>query len=419
LRLGARIDTANHEATGRIVASRPAWIDVKPLREVCKSLGPRDVTHAGPPTTWDRMCPVLRGAVLAAVMAESWANTPEKATDLVRRGVVRLRSSHTLGGVGPITGVASPNLPVFVVEERAPGVRQGSLAWATPLEATDALGAHDAAALERRKVWREVYAPTLARAVRQAGGVDLSRVLTRALHRGDDLHLRTASATSLVLIEVTPHLIRANLQRDALLKTFEYAADEESFALPLVMGAARLAADAASEIEDSSVVTALTSNGVECGIQVSGLADQWFNAPAPTIRGRVSMGHAPQDAGRALGDASVLEVVGLGAFVLPTAPTSLDRLGITSAEAFKQSLDMQDICAGRHLLYTIPAHDFAGASVGIDIRRVVDSGIAPVLGAAIAHRDAGHGLLGIGLVEAPMACFVAALESFAEAKGVQ
>ena len=55
--------------------------------------------------------------------------------------------------------------------------------------------------------------------------------------------------------------------------------------------------------------------------------------------------------------------------------------------------------------------DRAAAPVGIDVRKVLDTGIRPVVTTGIAHREAGVGQIGAGVVRVPMACYVKAFEA--------
>jgi hypothetical protein len=386
-----RIDAANQEAVRRMLAARPWWVDVRPLGD----MQPHEIHHSGPPVTWERMSGAQRGAVRCAMRFEGW--------DGVDPAALQLSPNHQHGGVGPMAGVVSPSMPVFIVEDRAGGCR----AYAALEEPRMNFGAYDDAALALRRYWRDELAPALGEAIRKRGGLDLVPLIARALHRGDELHNRPAAATSLMLVELAPDLPR---------HAVEYIRDDEIFFLSLSMGASKLIADAARNVEDSTVVTAMARNGTDFGIQVSALGDAWFTAPSPVARGLFLSGFGVADAGADMGDSAITETVGLGGFVLQGAPAINEMLGVTAAEAWESAAEMTEIATALHPTWTLPALDFRGAPLGIDVRKVVDTGILPLIDTAIAHREPGHPIIGAGLTRPPMECFTKALRAFAEGR---
>jgi len=382
-----RIKAANDEAIRRMLAARPFWIDVATI-----PMGPRDIHHSGPPITWERMSGAQRGAVRCAARFEGWSDDPS---------TFAFSPNHAHGGVGPMAGVVSPSMPVFILEDRNGGRR----AYAALEEPRMNFGAFDDAAVALRVFWRDELAPALASAIRKRGGLDLVPLIARALHRGDEMHNRPAAATSLMLNELA-----ADLPRNAI----DYIRDDEIFFLSLSMGASKLIADAARDVDDSTIVTAMARNGTDFGIQVSALGDRWFTAPSPVARGLFLSGYSPADAGADMGDSAITETVGLGGFVLQGAPAIDEMLGVSAAEAWEAAAEMTEITTALHPSWTLPALDFRGAPVGIDIRKVVDRGILPIIDTAIAHREPGHPIIGAGLTRPPMECFTKALRAFAE-----
>lgn len=382
-----RINAANDEAVRRMLAARPWWVDVATLE-----MAPKTIRHSGPPVTWDRMSGAQRGAVMCAARFEGWTDDPS---------TFALSPNHAHGGVGPMAGVVSPSMPVFILEDRNSGRR----AYAALEEPRMNFGAHDDAAVALRVFWRDALAPELRDAIRKRGGLDLVPLIARALHRGDEMHNRPAAATSLMLNELAADLPRSEI---------DYIREDEIFFLSLSMGASKLIADAARDVEDSTIVTAMARNGTEFGIQVSALGDRWFTAPSPTARGLFLSGYSAADAGADMGDSAITETVGLGGFVLQGAPAINEMLGVTAAEAWEAAAEMTEITTALHPTWTLPALDFRGAPVGIDIRKVVDRGILPLIDTAIAHREPGHAIIGAGLTRPPMECFASALRAFAE-----
>jgi len=382
-----RINAANDEAIRRMLAARPFWIDVATI-----PMGAHDIHHSGPPITWERMSGAQRGAVRCAARFEGWSDDPS---------TFAFSPNHAHGGVGPMAGVVSPSMPVFILEDRNGGRR----AYAALEEPRMNFGAFDDAAVALRVFWRDELAPALASAIRKRGGLDLVPLIARALHRGDEMHNRPAAATSLMLNELA-----ADLPRSAI----DYIRDDEIFFLSLSMGASKLIADAARDVDDSTIVTAMARNGTDFGIQVAALRDRWFTAPSPVARGLFLSGYGPADAGADMGDSAITETVGLGGFVLQGAPAIDEMLGVSAAEAWQAAAEMTEITTALHPSWTLPALDFRGAPIGIDIRKVVDRGILPIIDTAIAHREPGHPIIGAGLTRPPMECFTKALRAFAE-----
>lgn len=175
--------------------------------------------------------------------------------------------------------------------------------------------------------------------------------------------------------------------------------------------------DAAEGIAGSTIVTAIARNGSQTGIQVSGLGERWFAAPAPTIEGVFFPGYGPQDANPDLGDSAITETMGLGSFAMAGAPAVVQYIGGSPQFAMETTRKMYDITTGEHETFNIPLLDFRGTPLGIDIRKVVETGITPVINTGIAHKKPGIGQIGAGLTSVPMECFVKALEAFAETMG--
>ena len=398
--LGARIDAANAETVRRMLAARPHWIDVMPAREAVPNMGARDIFHSGPPIAWDRMSGAQRGAVQCAARFEGWSDDPS---------TFAFAPNHERGGVGPMAGVVSPSMPVFVVEDRATGRR----AYAALEEPRMNFGAFDEAAVALRRYWRDELAPALGRAIRARGGLDLVPLIARGLHRGDEMHNRPAAATSLMLLDLTPDLLRTS-DREFAIRTIEYVHADEIFFLSLSMAASKLIADAARDVELSTIVTAMARNGTDFGIRVSGTGDRWFTAPSPIARGLFVSGYNAADAGADMGDSAITETVGLGGFVLEGAPAINEMLGATAADAAQAASEMRAITVAEHPVWMLPILDFRGAPLGIDIRKVVDTGILPIIDTAIAHKEPGHPIIGAGLTRPPFACFAQALRAFAE-----
>lgn len=413
----ARIEEANREAVRRMVAGDPVLVDVAPAREVIPVFqrGEKILLHSGPPVTWERMCGAQKGSMVALVLFEGWAKTPEEAWELLSSGEVKFSPNHHHQAVGPMAGTISPSLPVFVVENRAFGNR----AFCRPVEDRQQFGDYSEQARDLLYRWRDIFGPALRAALQVAGGLPLKPLIARALEMGDELHNRQVAASSLLANALSVPLVEAGLPKESLVATLKLLTNHPVFFLGPMMAAAKAIADPAHGIPFSTVVTAMARNGTEFGIQVSGLDGEWFTAPAPRVEGILFPGYRQEDAGLDMGDSAITETVGFGAFVLGGAPGILSLVGGTVAQAVAYTQEMRQITVGTHPDYRLPAFDFQEISLGIDIRKVVATGITPIIDTAIAHKDPGHPKIGAGLVRAPMECFRKALLRFAEKYGVE
>lgn len=409
----ARIEAANEEAAGRINAAEPVLVDIAPAGEVIPGLTDRMILHSGPPVGWARMCGAQRGAAIGMALFEGWARDPGEAVRLLESGEIRFEPNHHHRAVGPMAGTITRSLPVFVVENTA----FGNTAFCRQVEGRQQFGEFRDEALDGLRRWRDVWAPALRAGLRQMGGLKLKPLIAKALQMGDELHNRPVAASSLFANAMAAPLVAAGVPTDPLLATLGLLANHELFFLGLAMASAKASADPARGIPASTVVTAMARNGTEFGIQVSGLDGEWFIAPAPRIQGLYVTGYSETDAGLDMGDSAIAETVGWGGFVIGGAPGILSLVGGTPQEAMNYSREMREITVTTSVTYRIPAFGFDGAPVGIDMLKVVKTGITPLIDTAIAHREPGHAKIGGGLVRAPMQCFELALERFIERYG--
>ena len=409
------IERANAAALARILAGEPWLSGVRRAGELIPALeSERLILHAGPPLEWQRMCGPLRGAVCGAVVYEGWAPDLAAAEALAARGGVRFAPNHHFGAVGPMTGITTRSQPLLVVENR----REGNRALCTINEGLGKVmrfGANDAEVLARLAWLREELAPLLDAALRAAGGIALNPLIARGLAMGDEMHQRNVACSSLLLRALAPHLARAG-GGTALARALEFIAGNDQFFLNVAMAMAKCMLDPAQGIADCTVVTAMARNGTDFGVRVSALGERWFTAPVETPVGLYFPGYGPGDANPDMGDSAILETVGLGAFAMAAAPAVAGFVGAGGfAEAVAYSRAMSELTVASNTRWPIPALEFAGTPTGIDIRRVVDTGIAPAINTGIAHRRAGVGQVGAGVARAPLACFEQALAAVADA----
>ncbi|MCL4395664.1 MAG: DUF1116 domain-containing protein [Chloroflexi bacterium] len=409
------IDQANAQAVERMMQARPVLIGIGKAKDVIPGMQDDLLLHAGPPIVWDRMSGPLRGAVIGALIFEGRAASKGDAVSLVERGAVRFDSCHAHGAVGPMAGVISPSMAVYVVENKTHGNR----AYSGLNEGYGKVlryGAYGEDVLTRLRWMNDVMAPLLADAIDASGGVDIKALIAEALHMGDEGHNRLKAGSILFLRSLAPYLARS--ARSAAGTTLEdvlrFMGDTALTSLNPVMASCKAMADAAHGIADSTIVTAMARNGTDFGIRVGGLGDRWFTAPADVPVGLYFPGFQAQDANPDIGDSTITETAGIGGFAMAAAPAVVNFVSGTPQDAINATLEMYEITFAEHQYFTVPYLGFRGTPVGIDIRKVVEKGITPRVNTGIAHKDAGVGQIGAGLVRPPMACFEQALLAFAE-----
>jgi hypothetical protein len=411
-----RIDDANAAAIQGVLDAVPMLIGVGRARDVIPGLADDVLLHAGPPIAWDRMSGPVRGAVIGALLYERRAETEDEAVALVESGRFRFDPCHHHGAVGPMAGIVSSSMPVYIVENRTAGNR----AYSTLNEGYGKVlryGAYSPDVLDRLRWMEHTLAPALGRALELAGGIDMRTLIGQALQMGDEGHNRNRAGSALLGRWLAPHLVRAGLSTDRQSEVFRYLADNDLAVLNPVMAACKATMDAAHGVEGSTLVTAMARNGTEFGIRVSGLGDRWFTAPAETPVGLYFPGFTPADANPDVGDSTITETAGIGAFAMAAAPAIVTFVSGTARDAMTSTLEMYEITVAEHPVFKIPPLDFRGTPTGIDIRKVVRTGILPRINTGIAHRRAGVGQIGAGLVRPPRMCFEQAVQAMATALG--
>ena len=402
-----RVEEANRTAFAAFLAASPVLRGVCTVREL-PGLDRRVLLHAGPPIEWVRMCGPMQGAIVGAILYEGWARDAEAARALAASGAIRFAPAHHHAAVGPMAGIISPSMPLWVIEDKVSGRRAYSN-FNEGLGKALRFGAYGSDVLERLKWIGIVLAPAVGAALDALGGVELKPLMAQALTMGDEVHNRNAAASALLLRRLAGALARTTSSSQGLAEVLDFVAGNEHFFLNVSMAACKAMLDAAHGVPGSSLVTAMARNGVEFGIRVSGLGERWFTAPAASVDGLYFAGYSAADAARDLGDSAITETAGLGGFAMAAAPAIVKFVGGTPEDAIDNSLRMRQITLGESNVFQLPALDFRGTACGIDARRVVDTGIEPVINTGIAHREPGIGQIGAGLTRAPLACFAQAV----------
>ena len=408
---------ANERALACLTSAQPVLVDCRPAREAL-GLDEHTVLHSGPPLPWERACPTVQAAILCAIRYEGWAADDAVARRLVESGRVTLSPCHHAGAAGPMTGIITASMPVFVVVNRQGGNR----AHATVNEGLGKVlrfGANDASVIARLDWLAREAGPLLGAALRSAGGLDLRALMAQALRMGDEMHQRNIAASALLARALMPHLARVAAETGPVARVADFIAGNDQFFLNLGMAAAKAAADPCLEIAGSTMVATMARNGTDFGIRVAGLGPRWFTAPVNTPEGLYFPGFTAADANPDMGDSAIVETVGLGAFAMAASPAVVRFVGAGGLrDAVRVTEEMAEITLGEHPHFRIPALDERGTPVGIDIRKVVETGITPLINTGIAGRAPGTGQIGAGVVRAPLACFEQALEAVARAQGV-
>jgi len=399
-----------------MMSARPLLKGVAPARDVIPGMRDGLLLHAGPPIEWDRMSGPLRGAVIGALIFEGLAGDEEEAVALVEKGEVEFAPCHHHGTVGPMAGVTSASMAVYVVEN----VTHGNRAFSNLNEGYGKVlryGAYAPDVLEKLGWMNSVMAPVLTDALAAAGELDLRALLAEALHMGDEGHNRNKAGSLLFLKLLSPHVARV-ASADVAEEVLRFLGDNALSVLNPVMAACKAMADAAHGVEGSTIVTGMARNGTDFGIRVSGLGKDWYTAPAQVPDGLYFAGFSAADANADIGDSTITETAGIGGFAMAAAPAIVTFVSGSPKDAIDATMEMYEITETDHLHFTIPALDFRGTPTGIDIRKVVELGITPRINTGIAHRDAGVGQVGAGLVRPPMDVFETALIAFADRYGI-
>lgn len=411
-----RMRDANERAIGRMLAVRPQLVDINVARDVFPDMTDRTFLHAGPPIEWERASGPMRGAIIGAMLYEGLADDPDDAAAKAAAGEIELSPCHHHGAVGPMAGVTSPSMPVAVVEDGA----GSGVSYSTLNEGLGKVlryGAFDRETIGRLHWIDEVLGPVLKATLVDTGPIDLQSLIAQALQMGDDGHNRNRAATSLFLREIGGALVNgADAPVDRRASVFTFINDNDHFMLNLVMAAGKLGSDAASGVPGSSLVTVMARNGTDFGIRLSGTGDEWFIAPAPPVDGLYLGAFTEEDASPDIGDSTITETVGLGGLAMAAAPAIVGFVGGTAAGAVRRTLAMYEITMAEHPMYHIPTLEFRGAPVGIDAARVVRTGVLPQINTGVAGKIPGTGMVGAGLVEAPIKCFVEGVNALAKGR---
>ncbi|MCK4338728.1 MAG: DUF1116 domain-containing protein [Candidatus Cloacimonetes bacterium] len=407
------IETANEKAKKIILNGKPFLIGLERAIDVIPGMKKNLILHAGPPINWDRMCGPMRGAIIGALIYEGIAKTPDEAEKIAAYGDIEYSPCHEHSTVGPMAGIVSPSMPVFVLKNE----EYGNYAYCTMNEGLGKVlryGAYSDEVITKLKWMESTLYPTLKKAVNKLGKIDLKNIIAQALHMGDEVHNRNRAATSLFYRIIAPAIIKSIDNAETASNALDFINGNDHFFLNLSMPVCKVTLDAARNIMGSSIVVAMTRNGTDFGIQLSGTGNEWFVGLAPKPDALFFPGFSKEDANPDIGDSSIAETNGLGGFAIAASPAIVQFVGGTTKDALNYTLEMYEITVGENNVYQIPYLNFRGTPTGIDVIKVIEKNITPFIDTGVAHRKPGIGQVGAGVLRAPIEPFKKAIEGFAK-----
>jgi hypothetical protein len=396
----AAIETANEKAIGIILRGSPKLVGLARAIDIVPGMRPELFLHAGPPITWDRMCGPMRGAVIGGLLYEGKASSPQEAERLAASSAIAFEPCHEHGAVGPMAGIVTPSMPVFIVRNE----EFGNEAYCTLNEGLGKVlryGAFADDVIERLKWMEEVLFPVLSGALGRSGPIDLKSIIAQALHMGDEVHNRNRAATSLFYRALAPAIVESCSDSGAAARVLQFIHGNDHFFLNLSMPASKATLDAARGVKGSSIVVAMARNGTDFGIQLAGTGDEWFTGPADVPDALFFPGYSREDANPDIGDSSITETNGLGGFAIAASPAIVQFVGGKTSDAIAYTREMYEITLAESDTYQIPYLDFRGTPTGIDVVRVVRKSVLPFIDTGVAHREPGVGQVGAGVLSAP------------------
>jgi len=406
-----KIKAANKVAIAKILAAKPTLIGMDLALNVIPKMEKNLILHAGPPVSWERMCGPMKGAVLGALIYEEMANNIEEAEKLVISGKIKFAPCHEHCCVGPMAGIISPSMPVFIIEN----LENKNKSYTTMNEGLGKVlryGAYDTSVIERLRWMNNVLYPVLKDAIQASGGIDLKSIIAQALHMGDEVHNRNRAGTSLFYRQITPFILKTCKSNQNAIDVLNFINSNDHFFLNLSMAQAKASLDAGKGVKYSSLLTVMARNGTDFGIQLSGAGNTWFVGKALVPDALYFPGFTKADANPDIGDSAITETAGLGGFAMAASPAIVQFVGGKSEDATNFTLKMYEITESENNIYQIPYLNFRGTPTGIDVLKVVEKNILPVINTGVAHKNPGIGQVGAGVLSAPIEPFIKAYQEF-------
>jgi hypothetical protein len=403
-----KIESANKEAVTRILNAKPYLVGMGKALDVIPGMKKNLLLHAGPPVTWDKMCGPMKGAVIGALIYEGIASDLKDAEKIAASGKIDFSPCHEHSTVGPMAGIVSPSMPVFILENEA----YGNKAYGTMNEGLGKVlryGAFSSDVIERLKWMENVLYPSLKTAIEKSGKIDLKNIIAQALHMGDEVHNRNRAATSLLYRILATSIVKFVDDKDTAIDVLAFINSNDHFFLNLSMAVSKVSLDPARNINYSSIVVVMARNGTDFGVQLAGTGGEWFTGPSPIPDALYFQGFTKEDANPDIGDSSITETNGLGGFAIAASPAIVQFVGGNTKDAVNYTMKMYEITAAENNIYKIPYLNFRGTPTGIDVIKVVEKSVLPFIDTGVAHKNAGVGQIGAGVLSAPSEPFINAL----------
>lgn len=411
--ISEKIEVANKEAITRLLAAEPIIVGIGKAGIDIPGMTKHTILHAGPPITWDRMSEPVKGAIIGGLIYEKLATNEEEARTLASSGEILFDPCHNHNTVGPMAGIVTYSMPVWKLQNKT----FGNYAYCTLNEGLGKVlrfGAFSPDVIEKLNWMEEILAPVLKAAMILKGSIDVKTILAQMIQMGDEGHNRNKAGTSLLFREIAPFIVRTNFSNDIKADVLTFIDKNDHFFLNISMPACKCSLDPLENIEYSTVVCAMTRNGTDFGIRIAGTGSEWFTAPCELVEGLYFPGFEEKDANPDLGDSCITETAGIGGFAMAAATAIVQFVGGTPKDAINYTTSMYEITCAENNGFKIPNMNFRGTPTGIDIRKVIETRILPVINTGIACNRAGIGQVGAGVVHPPMKCFEDAINYFIE-----
>lgn len=407
------LNEANEKAIKRIMESRPVLVDIQPAIKIIPKMRKRLILHSGPPIIYEKMCGPQKGGIWGALIYEGLANDLDEAKKLAETGQITFDSAHDHHCLGPMAGITSASMPVYVVKNETFGnMNYISL---SPFSFGNAFLNEE---LLQAKWVRDSLAPVLKEIVKLAGKIDLKTILAKGLYMGDEEHNRFDACNALLTQEIMQYLVQTDFSKEDLIGVSKYFRQYVWLFGCLMMVACKNMMEPAMGVKNSTIVTVMARNGVEAGIKVADSGERWFTGPAQFFDTAIFFPpFSSSDANRDIGDSAISETRGLGGAAFAASFPATLSVGGSANDAIKQTRDFYQITFAKDNVFKIPSLDFEGVPLGIDIRKVIETGFTPIINTGIAHKEPGYSRIGSGRARIPMECFKKALIEFGEKHG--
>lgn len=409
--IAEKIAAANKETLDRILSGQPTLVGIGKAGDDIPGMTKKTILHSGPPVTWEKMSGPQKGAVIGGLIYERLASNEEEARALAASGEITFDSCHHHETVGPMAGIVTYSMPVWIIQNKT----FGNYAYCTLNEGLGKvlrMGAFSEEVITRLDWMEKTLGPVLKEALEIHGEMDIKTLIAQILQMGDEGHNRNKAGTSLMIRQLAPAIVMTKFSDNEKVEVLNFLNSNDHTFLNVSMPACKATMDAAGGIKYSTIVYTMARNGYEFGIRVSGLGNRWFTGPAELIKGLYFPGFSEEDACPDMGDSCITETTGIGGFAMATAIPIVQFVGGEPQDAINYSKSMYEITDAENNVYKMPILDFRGTATGINIQKVVETGILPVINTGIAHKDPGVGQVGAGVVHPPMKCFEDALEAF-------